>query len=170
MKLKQTHVMYGFITVLAMIIVNVALYVSGLAFQPWAQYVSYIPFLIGLILNANAFSKANDHYVTFGNVFGSGFKATALIILCLLVWSFLSMYLIFPDMKAKAMEMAQEGMVKRGLSDEQIEKGMEMMKKSFNLFMVAGVVFGTLIVGAIFSLIAAAIAKKKGNPNPTVIQ
>lgn len=165
MEKKQTHIMYGFLTALAMIIVNIVLYIAGLSFEPWAQYVTYIPFLIGIIMNAMAFSKANDEYVTFGNVFGSGFKASSIIALTMLVWSFIFL-MIFPEMKEKGMEMARESMAKRQLSDEQIDQGLEMSRKYFTVFMVAGVIFSTLFFGAIFSLLGAAIAKKKGDNRP----
>ena len=75
------------------------------------------------------------------------------------------MYL-FPEMKDKAMEIARESMAKRpGATDEQIEMGMNVMKKFFNVFLIAGALFGTLIVGVIFSLIGGAVAEKKG-PRP----
>ena len=80
MKKIQTHQMYGFITGLVMVIISVVLYITGLGFEPWAQYITYIPFLIGLIMNAQAYAKANDHYVTYGNVWGSCFKASAIIL------------------------------------------------------------------------------------------
>jgi hypothetical protein len=168
MKLNQTHFKYGLITALAMIVVNVALYVSDMSFRPGAQYIGFIPLLAGLILNAQAFSKANAHYVTFGKVFGSGFKATALIILVLLGWSILATYVIFPEMKTKSLEKAMEGMEREGLSEERIEQGMELMKKGFTVFLIAGVVFGTMLMGALCSLVAAATAKKNGNRNPTL--
>ena len=161
---KSIHLTYGLVIALAMIVVNVILYVTGLAFKPGMQYISEIPFLVGLILNAQAFSKANDGYVTFGQVFSSCFKASAIITLILLVWGFISSA-IFPEMQEKALEMARENMEKQGkMSDEQIQTALDMTQKYFKLFMVAGVVFGTMFFGAIFSLIAAATAKKKGVP------
>jgi hypothetical protein len=169
MEKKNTHIMYGFITGLAYIIVSLVLYVMGLSFEPWAPYVTYLPFLAGIILNALAYSKANDHYVTFGNVFSSGFKASAIITLMLLVWSFISLW-VFPEMKEKAIEMASERMSSQNMSEEQIDQTMEMTKKYMTLFMVMGVVFGTMFFGLIFSLLGAAIAKKKGNtPPPQVL-
>jgi hypothetical protein len=153
---------YGFITGLVMIVIGAILYLTGVAFKPGMQYVTYIPFLIGLILNAQDFTKANDGFVTYGNVFSSCFKATAIITLLLLVWSLLSIAL-FPHMKEEAMEMARQQMSKNPqMTDDQIEMAMNMTKKYWNVFLVGGVVFGTLFVGAILSLIAAAIPKKKG--------
>lgn len=164
--MKQTHIMYALVTGIVMIILGVILYIAGVAFKPGMQYVSYIPFLIGIILNAIAFSKANDGFVTFGNVFSSCFKACAVITLMSLVWAFIAM-MIFPDMMEKGMEIARQKMSEQGMSDEKMEQAMEWTRKYFKAFMTAGIVFGYMFWGALFSLIAAAIAKKKG-PNPNM--
>lgn len=162
----QTHKTYGLITGLAVVVIAVIFYVAGISFESYTQWLVYIPFLVGLILNAQAFSKANNGYVTFGQTFSSCFKATAIITLIVLAWTFASSY-IFPEMQQKAMEMAREKMEKDSkITEEQIEMSMEMTRKYWTLFMVMGVVFGYMFFGAIFSLIAAATAKKKGAAPP----
>src|SRR3569832_1350393 len=103
MEQKQTHIPYGFVTGLAMAILGVIIYVMGVAFNPAMRYVSMIPYVIGIILNAIAYSKANDHYVTYGQVFSSCFKACAIVALVSLGMSFVMMY-AFPDFKEQAME------------------------------------------------------------------
>lgn len=167
--LKNTHIVYGFIIAIIMIIINVILYMTGMAFNPDMQYInylSYVPYLIGIILNGIAFSKINDGNVSFGNVFGSCFKACAIVTIVLLVWSFVS-FAVFPDLKEKGLEMVHQSMLKRNMSDEQIDSAMEMTRKSFKVFMIAGIIFGTMFWGALFSLLGAAFARKKGNI-PTV--
>ncbi len=162
MEKKNTHIVYGFITGIAMVIVGLIVYLAGAAFKPGMQYISYIPFLIGILLNAVAFSKANDGYVTFGNVFGSCFKASMIVTIVILAWSVVSM-MIFPEMKEKAMTMAHDEMMKKqNVTDEQIDMSMNIMKKYWNVFLIAGAIFGTLFFGAIFSLIGGGIAKKNG--------
>jgi hypothetical protein len=161
--MKQTHMMYGALTAIAYIIVSVVLYLVGLAFESWTVLVVYGVFLGGILLNAFTFSKANEHYVTFGNVFSSCFKATAIIALILLAWYFISLW-IFPEMREEGMEMARQKMQDTNLSDEQIEANLKIANST--AINVAGVVFGTMFVGAIFSLIGAAVAKKKGERPP----
>jgi len=162
MEKKNTHIVYGFITGIAMVIVGLIVYLAGAAFKPGMQYIAYIPFLIGILLNAVAYSKANDGYVTFGNVFGSCFKATMIVTIVMLTWSVVSM-MIFPEMKDKALAMVQDQMAKNGkTTDEQIDMAMNITKKYWNAFLIAGAIFGTLFYGAIFSLIGGAIAKKNG--------
>ena len=164
---KQTHLMYGGLTGLAMVIIGLILYVSGMAFEPWAQWVNYIPFLIGLILNAQAYTKANEHYVTYGNVWASGFKASSIVTLVLLAWGIISM-LIFPEMRENGMELARDRMANENMSDEQIDQALEWSEKVFFPLMIAGILFGTMFFGAILSAIAAAIPKKKGDGLPPV--
>ena len=94
MEKKNVHIMYGFITGIIMVIVGLVLYLSGLAFKPGMRYIYLIPFLAGIILNAIAYSKANNGAVTFGNVFGSCFKATMIITLVSIAWSILSNYVL----------------------------------------------------------------------------
>lgn len=168
MEKVQTHKMYGFLTGLVMVILSVILYISDLAFKPWAQWVSYIPFLVGLILNAMAYAKANDHYVTYGNVWTSGFKASAIITIVTLAWALIAMF-VFPEMKEKSLELAAERIAEnKSVSDEQIETTLKMTEKFFYPFMIAGIVFGTMFFGAVFSLIAAAVPKRKGDGLPPV--
>jgi hypothetical protein len=165
MKKVQTHRKYGLFTGLAIVIVGLILYVTGNNFEKWAQYVMYAPFLLGLILNAHAYAKANNNYVSYGNVFGSCFKTAAIVTLIVLAWSFVSIF-IFPDMKDKALEMAQKGMLENNMSDEQIQQALDMTKKYFYPFMMGGIIFGYMLWGAILSAFAAIFPKKLGNQAP----
>jgi hypothetical protein len=163
METKKVHILYGLFTGIAMVIIGLIIYLTGFAFKPGVMYIAYIPFLAGIIMNGVAFSKANDGFVTFGNVFGSCFKASMIVTLVMVAWSLLSM-VIFPEMKEKAIEMAREQMVKnQKMTDEQIDMAINMTKKYWNVFLIGGALFGYLFYGAIFSLVAGLIAKKKGS-------
>jgi len=163
MEQKQTHFTYGLITAIVMVIVGLILYLTGLAFKSSEmKYVAQVPFLIGIIMNAVAFSKANDGYVTFGNVFGSCFKMAMIVALIMVVWSIVQVF-VFPDMKDKVMDMVRQEMAKKSnVTDEQIEMTLGYMKKYWTTMIIAGALFSTLFWGAIFSLIGGAIAKKNG--------
>lgn len=159
-KKVQTHIPYGFVIALAMIVVGVILEVTRLSDKPGMQWIGMIVFLVGIILNAQAFSKANNADVTFGQAFGSGFKATAIVAIVMVAWSFIAL-MIFPGIYTRALEKAQNDMAAKGnMSEEQMDMALNFTRKYFKLLMVAGALFGTLVMGAIFSLIGAAIAKK----------
>jgi hypothetical protein len=158
---KQTHIPYGFITALSMIVIQVVLHVLDVSITSPIQYLSYLVFLGGIIMNAMAYSKANDADVTFGQAFGSCFKATAIITIVMFAWTFISP-MIFPDMIPKALDQIQEKMSENSkVSEEQLETAMGFTRRNFRTFMVIGAVFYTLFAGALFSVIAAAVARKR---------
>lgn len=161
MKLKQTHLTYGLVTGLIMVVFGLVLHFTDLTFKPGMNWVPYIPFLVGIILNAIAFSKANDEYVTFGNVLSSGVKMSLIITVISIIWAFAAMA-VFPGMAEKGMEIARQSMEEKGMPDEQIEQGLEMSRKYFGIWMVLGISVGYMFFGTIFSLIGGAVAKKKG--------
>ncbi|MBN9483307.1 MAG: hypothetical protein BGO70_00190 [Bacteroidetes bacterium 43-93] len=168
MKKVQTHVKYGLITGIVLIVLNLVWYITGLTFTTWAGYILLIPYLIGIILNANAYSKANNADVTFGQAFGSSFKASLIISVMAAVWTAIFITL-FPEFIDKMLTMTSDRMAQKGMDEDQIEQGVAMTKKFMNMPWMATMAFiWDLFLGVIFSLIAGGVAKK--NPQPQHIQ
>ena len=151
----------GLLIALIVIILGIAGYFTELGFSSWYNWVVNAIMFAAIIIACVHFANQKHGYVTFGNVFLHGFKITAVIAIIVLVYSLLAFTVLFPDMKEKMFEMQQAQMEKQGLDDDKLEQGMTMMKKYFMIFLVVGVIFGTLIWGCIASLIGAAVAKKK---------
>ena len=151
----------GLIIALIIIVVGIAGYYTDLAFESWFNWVANGIFFIAIIIACIHYANQKDGYVTFGNVFMHGFKATLVTTIIMLVYSLIAMNVLFPEMKEKIFEMQQAEMEKRDMPEEQMETAMNMMKKYFTLFMILGVIFGHLIIGCIASLLGGAFAKKK---------
>ena len=151
----------GLLIALIVIILGIAGYFTNLGFSTWFNWVVNAVMFAAIIIACVHFANQKQGYVTFGNVFLHGFKITAVIAIIVLVYTLLAFTVLFPDMKEKVFEMQQAQMEKRGLDDDKLEQAMTMMKKYFMIFLVLGVIFGTLIWGCIASLIGAAVAKKK---------
>jgi len=151
----------GLLIALIVIILGIAGYFTGLGFSTWFNWVVNAIMFAAIIIACVHFANQKQGFVTFGNVFLHGFKITAVIAIIVLVYTLLAFTVLFPDMKEKMFEMQQAQMEKQGLDDDKLEQGMTMMKKYFMIFLVIGVIFGTLIWGCIASLIGAAVAKKK---------
>ncbi|GAA0547904.1 DUF4199 domain-containing protein [Chitinophaga japonensis] len=160
---NKIHLQYGLILSAILVLLSVLYYVMNLNTAKWTQWVNILIMFAGVIFTCIQYAKANDGNVTFGNVFASGFKTTAIIALITVLFGVLFV-LIFPEIKEKALEQVRLDMEKQGQSDEVIENAIAMTDKMFMVFMLAGGIFGTLFFGAIASLIGAAVAKK----NPTV--
>ncbi len=158
----MTHVTKGLLVSFILILIGIAGYFTNLSEQSWFSWASNGILFIAVIWGCIYYANQNNGQVTFGNVFTHGFKMSVVIALILIVYIILAMTLIFPEMKDKALEMARQRMEDRGnLSDSQIEQGIEFTKKFFIPLAVGATLLGTLIFGAIASLIGAAIAKKK---------
>ena len=151
----------GLLIALIVIILGIVGYFTELGFSTWYNWVVNAIMFAAIIIACVHFANQKQGFVTFGNVFLHGFKITAVIAIIVLVYTLLAFTVLFPDMKEKIFEMQQAQMEKNGLDDDKLEQGMTMMKKYFMIFLVIGVIFGTLIWGSIASLIGAAVAKKK---------
>lgn len=159
--MKQTHTTYGLITGLATIIFGALMMVMKMDMDSGLQYVTYLIMLAGLVMNAIAYAKANDNYVTFGNVYGSCFKAVLIMSVLALIWGVVIIY-AFPDLKDEVLSKMADKFEKDGTPEEQAEMAMNMTEKYWGITMIFGSLIGTMFMGALLSLIAAAIPKKNG--------
>lgn len=162
---KSITLTYGLITALALIVFSIISQLMNVEMQSWINYLVYVIYLVGVILACQAFSKSRDGNVTFGNVFGAGFKMVAFTTLIMVIWTVVSIY-IFPEIKDRALEAAQTKMLEQGIDEDQMEMSLNMTRKSFTLFLTIGAIFNYLIAGIIFALIGAATAKKNKQPQP----
>ncbi len=157
----------GIVISLILIVIALVTYFLNLDPEGSSRYVSFGIFIVGIILSINIYGKQIDHNATFGNYFAHGFKVAALVTAIMVIYIIIFVYL-FPDVKEKGMEAARKSMEEKGnLSQEQINQGMDITKRFFMVFIIAGTLLGYLIFGAIASLIGAGITKK--NPRPIEI-
>jgi len=161
-KKVMTHVQKGLLVSLILIVLGVVAHFAGIENEGWYRWLPSIILLGAIIWACVFYSTQMNGQVTFGNIFLHGFKMSAVITVILIVWTILAVTLIFPEMKEKGMETARQQMEDSGkLTDSEIEQRLEVGKKFFTVIVIGTVLFGTLIVGAIASLIGAAVAKKK---------
>ena len=115
----------------------------------------------GLIYSCILFANENDNKVSFGNIFAHGFKTTSVVIVITVIYTFLSLKLLFPDMQDKILEISRKKMAENPqMTDEMIDQAIAMTKKFFLPFAIGGAIIGTGFIGAISSLIGAGVAKK----------
>lgn len=156
-----SHIIKGAILGGISILFSIIIYVFNLYTTQWLSYLSYAILVGGIIYGNILFANQNDNNVSFGNIFAHGFKTTAVTIVITVLYTVLALYVLFPDMVDKIIEISRTEMLKNPkLTDEMIEQGIAMTKKLFLPFAVAGAIFGTGFLGAIGSLIGAAVAKK----------
>lgn len=157
---QKNHLHFGLIGALILVVLALVQYFANISSQnALFRWLPTAVTVVTIIWGCINYSKINDADVTFGDVFGNGFRITAILTLISMGFMVIFLY-VFPDFKERLIEEAMQAAPKTG-SQEDMEKGMEMMQKNFMLFMVAGGIFMSLLTGVIISLIGAAIAKKK---------
>ncbi|NCX96116.1 MAG: DUF4199 domain-containing protein [Chitinophagia bacterium] len=164
------HITYGTVAGISMVVVMLILHITGLAYaNKIYNNIAWIPFLMIMILNAISYSNSLDNYVTFGQVFGNSFKAAMVTTLIIIAYSVLTIF-VFPEMKEKAMGLVQDEMMKQGKVDEAtMDKAMSITRNFYPVILISSSVFTGLFYGALFALIGALVAKKKGNnPHPNL--
>jgi len=161
-KKVMTHIQKGLLVSLILIVVGIIAHFAGIENEGWYRWLPSIILLAAIIWACVFYSSQMNNQVTFGNLFLHGFKMSAVITVIVILWTVLSMTLIFPETKEKALDMARQNMEDGGkMSDSQIDQAMEATRKFFLVIVIGTILFGTLVVGAIASLIGAAVAKKK---------
>lgn len=153
----------GFIIGLIMIAFSLTVSFLGLQSNSIFQWLGYGIFLIGIILAISQYGKQLNYNSKFGDYFAHGFKVSAVVTLLMIVFLIIFMT-VFPEFKDKAMDEARKGMTTKNLSEEQIEKAIDITRKFFMVFLIGGALLGYLLFGAIASLIGAAITKKDPQP------
>lgn len=163
---KNSYLIYGFATVAVMIVVGFLIIYMGAALNKGMSLLIQLPFCAGIVLNAFAYSKANDGYVTFGDAFKSCFKAVLVIMAVRIAWIPVSDFL-FPHVKELALAEMHDKLSKNpGINEEQQDTFSNFFIKYWGAIMFLGVMLGTLFMGSIYAVIAAAIAPKKGTRPP----
>jgi len=161
-KKVTSPVVKGLIISLALIVFAVVTYLANQLENKALGYLQYVILFAGIVWACISYANEKDNYVTFGNVFGHGFKTTAFVSAVMAVYVLLAFKVLFPELMDKSLEIARAEMEKNSaLSEDDIDKGMDISRQYMTPIVVASTLFGLMFFGTIFSLIGAAIAKKK---------
>ena len=149
--------------VLSLIIMFISL-IGGfahIALENWFKWIGTVVMVIGIIVFCLQYAKQKTDGVSFGNVFGYGFKIALIVSVLLVIYTLISFYVIFPDSIDQILVKARTDMEASGKSEEQIDQAMSMSKKFLQPGLLSIFAFiGTLFFGTISALLGAAFAKK----------
>ncbi len=152
----------GLIIGLILVVLGLVIYFLKLDINGPVKWVGYVVFIGGIIWSVNSYGKQVDYNATFGNYFAHGFKVAALVTAILIIYIVIFNFL-FPDFKEMAIEQSRKAMIEKNGPQDQMQKGLEITRKFFMVFVVGGTLFIYIIVGAISSLVGAAVTKKEPN-------
>lgn len=158
----MTHVVAGLLIAGLVIVLSLVMMLFAKSTSsPGSGWLTYLVIIGGLIFCINAYAKAKENFVTFGELFSFGFKSTA-VYTVIFIGFLILVSLLFPDFKTSAIEAVRTEMEnQKNYNEDQAEQAIAMMEKYFWVFAIGGTMLGFVIVGAIGSLLGAAIAKKR---------
>jgi hypothetical protein len=172
MKKKSSDVMGKAILLsLILIIVDLIGGFTNLRFENWFRWLSTIIMCIVIIAFCIQFGKQQTDGVTFGKIFGYGFKISLWVSVIVVLYSLLSVNVIFPEFIDQILVKTRTDLqAKGGMTDEQIDQAVSMTKKFMQPLPLSIFTFlATLFFGTVASLLGAAFTKKS-EPTPTVFQ
>jgi hypothetical protein len=156
-----SHVTAGLIIAGLLVIYSLIIQFTGLMQSQSVGLLQYLVIFAGLIYFINKYGKANDYTVSFGNLFAYGFKSTAVFTI-INIGFLIILFVAFPEFKEKTFEMARKQMESNPkVSEEEVEKAVDIARKFFWVGIVGGTMLLYIILGAIGSLIGAAVTKKR---------
>jgi hypothetical protein len=167
-KKVTTPAVKGIIIALILIVFSLGIQFLNLSRNKGFSSIQFLILIVGMIWSATLYSKQMNHNVTFGNAFAHAFKTTAAVTAIMVVYTIISIKFVSPETLDIAIQEARTQMEARNMSDEDIDRAINLTKRFFVPFTVGGIILFFLVVGLIGSLIGAAVAKK--NPQDPFVQ
>jgi len=166
MKKKSDFLNKGVLLALILVVVDLIGGFAHLRFESWFKWIGTILMLILIIVFCIQYGKQRTEGVTFGSVFGYGFKVALVVSIIIMVYSLLSVYVIFPEYIDQMLVQTRTSLeAKGGMTQEQIDGAVAMTKKFTTPPMIAIFsLLGTLFFGTLSALLGAAFTKKS-EPN-----
>ena len=113
---------WGIIVGIVLIIYGVIMYFLGLSLEKWNNWVSYILLIAGIVYATIQYrDNVLGGSITYAQALGFGVLISLFASVMSAIYSYVFLTFIDTDFIGKVMEMAQEQMLNKGLTEEQIE-------------------------------------------------
>lgn len=166
-KMLMPALTYAGIIVGIMIVHSIVIDIMGLNLSRYNRIAGTVLPLIGIGYAIFAFRKEyNNNLISYSRAFGFGVLVTVITAILISAFNVIYVTYINPDLIEAGRQMAEERMLERGFSPEMIERGMKNQERFSTpgyMFLFSTLI--TMVLGTIFSLIAAAVLKKESD-NP----
>jgi hypothetical protein len=158
---SQPAIKWALIALVTSIIITYAIQFLNVDPNSAVKYVGFLPLIVFLFLTQKEYRDLLGGYMTFGEGFLSGFLFAVFLGILSAVFTYLYYAILSPEMIDKTLAASQAKMGEQNLSQDQIDKAMEISRKYFSVIATVAVLFSTAIFGVIIALIGAAIFKKE---------
>lgn len=162
----------GIILGLALTVFSVLLYIFNLNMKSYMDWFNYL-IILGVVIYATKTYRDNNlnGSMTYGQALGLGTLILLIGVFIYSIYNYIFLTVIDPDFLDKVLAIAEESLLDKGLSDDQIEMSMSISRKMATpvISSISGFV-GKSIFGFILLLISSAFLKKEGDPYQEAMQ
>ena len=155
---------YGLYLGIVVTLYSVILYVAGQNANKSLGYISYLMFAVGIILAQNYYRNNElNGVISYGQAVGFGVAVMSCAGVVMALYSIIILK-IDPDLIAQIKAMTEEQYLKSGMSEDQVEKIMDVASKMMTpgILAILGLI-SNVIVGTIISLVTSIVVKKQSN-------
>jgi hypothetical protein len=156
----------GLILGLIGIVYSLVIYFLDLSFNKAQGWIFMLVQIVVLFFLIKSYRDNHMHgMITYGQALGAGVIICLYYAVIMAVFSYILYTVIDTGLIDKQLAFAEEGMIKKGIPQEQIDAGMKVTAKIMKpAFMVPVGIISNMFFGTIISLIVAAFVRKEGNP------
>lgn len=165
--LMKSSMISGLYLGIVLILISVVLYVAGLTFETWVQYISYPILIAGAVYAQVNYRKSLGGEMTYGQALGVGLMSIIFASVLSSIYAYLLYAVIDPGLLDQVRIMTEQKILEKGIPEEQLDTAMNLaMKFQTPPFLAIMGIVGGAFIGLIISLITAIFTKK--NPSDVV--
>lgn len=161
--LMKSALTWGIILGIALIIYSMLMWFLDLSLEKWVSWVSYVIMIGGVILATISYrDNSLNGTMTYGQALGFGVLMLLFASIISAIYSYIFLSFIDPGFIDKILQMTEEQLIEKGMSDDQIDMAIEMQRKFMKpIIMALMSIPSYTFMGLIISLITSIFLKKK---------
>jgi len=129
------------------------------------RYLSMLPFIAFIVMAQIEYKEVLGGSITYGKAFSTGFRVALFGGILAAIFMYFYVSFINTEFINQMMEAQRAKLVDKNMSDEQIDQAMKMTSKMMSPIMISFfAAVGSAFMGALISVITAAIVKKDPPP------
>jgi len=151
---------YGLLTGLVTVIISFGIYALELDQNPVIRFATIAVLIVGIILAMRNFKLQNGGFMGYGQGLGVGVTVASVVGVLSAIFTYVYTTFIDPEVMTRMMDKARADMEAKGMPDAQIDQAMAFSAKfTTGPVMLLFTLLGSIIIGLLISLIAAAFVK-----------
>ncbi len=151
---------YGLLTGLVSVIVSFGIYALELEQNSVVRFATIAVLILGVILAMRDFKLRNGGFMGYGQGLGVGVTVASVVGLLSAIFTYVYTTFMDPEVMTRMMDKARADMEAKGMPDAQIDQAMAFSAKfTTGPIMLLFTFLGSILIGLLISLIAAAFVK-----------